>query len=188
MAQLESFTAGLEGERVAVSRVGVPVVDRPLQPFDSELTPVDHRVVAGGDAIAVEARRDELVRDHARRGPRVGARFLFVELDAEDMVDVAVREHRGVEPRRRPLAHRFVHARRMEDAARVDDHEAVGGREHRRVGEGLDERHRGQHFGELAGTAHWVVLVDCGVAREQPIGETEQLLGHLCHARQSGSG
>ena len=188
MAELESFATGLEDENVTVGRVGVAVVDRPLQPFDAELTAVDHRVVTGRDAVAVEACRDELVGDHARCGPRVRARFLLVELDAEDVVDVPVREHRGVEPGRRPFAHRFVHARGMEHAAGVDDHEPVGGREHRRVGECLHERDRGQHLGELAGASHRVVLVDRRVAREQPVGQPEQLLGHLCHARQSGSG
>ena len=102
VVQLERLAADLDVERVAVGLVGIAVLDRPAQPRRLELPLVDHRVVARGQPVAVEARGDRLVRDDARRRPAVGARLLLVEVDAEDVVDVAVREDRGVEPARRP--------------------------------------------------------------------------------------
>ena len=68
--------------------------------------------------------------------------------------------------------------RGVEHAARVDDHETVGGREHGRVGERLHERDARLHLGELTGAAHRVVLVDRRVAGVQPVGQLEQIVGH----------
>ena len=69
-------------------------------------------VVPRGRAVAIEARRDRRVGDDPRLRCSGGHVVGLVPIDAEDVVDVAVREHRGVQGRRRPLADRRRATRR----------------------------------------------------------------------------
>ena len=92
------LAADVEVEPGPVGLVGIPVLGRPERLGGAELALVDDPVVPGGLDVPLEARGDRLVRDDPRRGPAVLVGFGLVELDAEAVVDVAVREHRGVEP------------------------------------------------------------------------------------------
>ena len=131
VVQLEVPPADVEVEAVAVRLVGIPVVERPARLGERELALVDQAVVPGGRAVAVEAVGDGLVRDDARRR-RAGGRVVgLVAVDAEDVVDVPVREHDRVQRQRRPVAHRVVHDVGEEVHAGVDEHEPVVGRDRR---------------------------------------------------------
>ena len=76
---------------VAVGLVGVAVLERPLEVGQLELPTVDHLVVPGGGDVAVEAGGHTLVRDDPDTRRAGVARRGLVTLDAEDVVDVAVR-------------------------------------------------------------------------------------------------
>jgi len=92
VVQLEPRSSHIERHRLAVRVVRVPVVGGPLEAFETELATVDDRVVARSGDVAVEARRDRLVRDHAWLDRAVLARVGLVALDAEHVVDVPVGE------------------------------------------------------------------------------------------------
>ena len=86
------------------------------------------------------------------------------------MVDVAMREDRGVEPLRSPRLHRVVHGLRLEDAARVDDDEPRVGVGHGRVGERVDEGQARLHLDEFPGWAGQRMVVGSGqITREQAV-------------------
>ncbi len=146
VVELAGDPADLEVEMVAVGAVRVAVLGRPLERVDRELPPVDDRVVAGGQHVAVEAGRQRLVGDDHRRRPAAGGGLLLPDRDAEDVVDVTVRVDRGVEPARRPRAQRGVHLAGDEGAPGVDEYEPVVGVDRRDVGEG---GHEGDPVGDL---------------------------------------
>ncbi len=177
MVQLESFTADVELERAAVRFVGIAVLHGPAETGRLELPLVDDCVVTRGEYVPIEPFGHELVRDHTGRRPSVLARLGFVQIDTEHVVDVTVGEDRGVESLPGPPPHRCVHLLGVEDPARVDHHQAVFGREHRRVGEGVDERDAAADFSQLAAGGERVVLLDGERTGEQPVGGVEQVHG-----------
>ncbi len=89
VVQLGGDATEVEVEAVGVRHIRPAVLDRPLQPGRAELPLVDHGVVAGGLHVPVEAGLDPGMADHAH-GP-----FGFEGRGTEDVVDVAVRVHRG---------------------------------------------------------------------------------------------
>ena len=111
---------------------------------------------------------------HARRR-RTGGRVVgLVAVDAEDVVDVPVREHDRVQRQRRPVAHRVVHDVGEEVHAGVDEHEPVIGRDAVDVGEAVDERDAVRDLGPAARAAERVVV---GLALPDPLRQCEDV-GH----------
>jgi hypothetical protein len=95
--ELEDLTSDLDTPLVGVCLVRVAVLRRPSKSRSLELALVDDRVVAGREHVAVEAARKGLVGEHARRPPSVGLRLLVEQRYTEDMINVAVGVHGGVE-------------------------------------------------------------------------------------------
>ena len=120
-------TAYLHGVFVHVGLVGIAVLRGPHQILDPELATVDDLVVARGHDVTVETSRHMLVGNHVWRTPTVRCGFGFKETDAKDVVDVAMREHRGVEGIARPSSEFLVHLGCRERRTGVDHDEAVLG-------------------------------------------------------------
>ena len=183
--QLEADTADVERQRFAVRLVGIPVVRRPFEPVDPELPAVDVGVVARGRDVAVEAGRDGFVRHDARRGSAAVAGVGLVPLHTEDVVDVPMGEHGGVQRIRAPLAQHVVHPPGQERAARVDEHHAFGGREGGDVRERGNERVVAVEVGERATHAEQVALVHVGFPTPQPVRDVEQIGRHGPQSRKA---
>ena len=98
VVELEARVADLEGVPVDIGLVRIAVLGRPAQPGYLELPLVDHAVVPGRHDVAVEAVGQGLVGHDAWGAPSRGPGLLVEGGHPEDMVDVAVRVHRGVEP------------------------------------------------------------------------------------------
>ena len=173
VVQLEALTTDVEIAARPVGLVGVAVLGRPLEVDQPELAPVDDRVVARGGAVAVEPVGDGLVRDDPRCCASRGPDLLLVPLDAEAVVDVAVREHRGVQQCRRPGPQRLVHPLGEERAAGVDEHEAIVGAERAHVRERGHERAAGSDLGQLAPLAHGVLRARVDLAPPQLVRQLE---------------
>src|SRR5581483_5711449 len=124
--------------------------------------------------VAVEARGQVLVRDDVRAPPARRPRLLLERPDAEDVVDVAVREDGRVERARRPPADRGVDLAGEEEAPRVDEDEPVVGVEGRDVREARDEGDAAVELLELVEREPGVMLV-------RPEGPRPETLGHLAH-------
>ena len=135
VVELEARVADLERMTLDVGLVGVAVLGRPAQPRNLELALIDHAVVAGRHDIAVEAVGQGLVGHDARGLPPFAAGLLVESGNPEDVVDVPVRVHGGVQPCGRPPANLVVDVPGGELAAGVDEHEPLTGRERAHVGE-----------------------------------------------------
>ena len=181
--QGEAHPANLEVERVAVGRVGVAVVGWPDEARDAELARVDGPVIPRRQAVAVEAGGNPLVRDHARRRPALPPCLLLEGRQAEDVVDVPVREDRGVERPAVPAADRGVELASERGAARVDQDQTRAGLEGRDVREG---RHEGNPRIQLLELVERGPGVAVG-GREVPAPEPLRDLADLAHAALSSA-
>ncbi len=148
--QFEARPADVDPKLVAVGPVRVPVLNRPAKSRDAELALVDHLVVAGRHDVTVEPGRQRLVRDNDRPWPAALGRLCLPDRYAEDMVDVAVRVHRGVQPLAAPPPQLVMHGRGDERAPRVDQHEAVLRAKRRHVRERGHERDAVADLGQAA--------------------------------------
>ena len=124
---LEGLAADVDAKHVAVQDVGIAERGGPRHRLrEPELPLVDDRVVAGREHVAVEARRHRLVRDDPRSRPAVGRRFFIEWRNTEDVIDVSVRVHGGVQARGIPGAEPLVMHLREGEKAGVDQHEPIG--------------------------------------------------------------
>ena len=181
--QGEAHPAHLEVERVAVGRVGVAVVGRPDEARDAELARVDDPVVARRQAVAVEAGGNPLVRDHVRLRPALRPCLLLEGRQAEDVIDVPVREDRGVEGAAGPAADRRVELARERGAARVHQDQPRAGLEGGDVREG---RHEGDPRIQLLELVERGPGVAVG-GREVPAPEPLRDVRDLAHAALSSA-
>ena len=111
--------------------------------------------------------------------PAVRRRFGLVEVHAEAVVDVAVGEHRGVEPVGAPGAQRLVHLAAEERAARVDDDEAVVGARTRRRSR---TRRRTRSCREISARSPNWLNGWCSAGSSAPVNSRSAVVEHVGHA------
>ena len=120
VVQFETLAPHLHIQPVPVRLVGVPVFERPFKPRHLELALVDDGVVSGGHLVPIETGRECLMSDHDRERPTVGGGLLLEHLDPEDVVDVSVRVHGGIQAAGVPAANVTVNPLRGKLVAGVD--------------------------------------------------------------------
>src|SRR5690606_14155246 len=111
-------------------------------------------VVAGGQLVAVEAGRHQLVGHDPGPGPARVGRLLLEGPDAHDVVDVAVGVDDGLEGQVGPAPDVGVVGGRQHVGAGVDEDEAAVGREGADVAEAGDEGGAGRHLLQPEVAAH----------------------------------
>ena len=185
VAEQEIGVADRELQHIVIGAIGVAVVRRPVEVLEAELAPVDDRVVAGGEDVTVEAGRQGMVGDHLRRLPPPFVRLLLPDGNAEDVVDVAVRVHGGVESGRTPAPDVAVHHRGQRQAAGVDENEAVPGLEGGHVGEGGGEADPVGYLDESADVVNGVHRGGRQLAPPEAIGNRQHVTRHVAPRRRS---
>src|SRR5439155_10016183 len=129
-------------------------------------------------AVAVEAGGNPLVRDHVRRRPALRPGLLLEGRQAEDVIDVPVREDRGVKRAARPAADRRVELACERGAARVHQDQPRAGLE---GGDVLEGRHEGDPRIQLLELVERGPGVAVG-GREVPAPEALRNVADLAHA------
>ena len=145
---------------VVVGAVGIAVFRRPVQVLEAELAAVDDRVVAGGEDVAVESGRQRMVGDDLWCAPSLLSRLLLPDRHPEDVVDVAVGVHGGVEARVAPAPDVAVDHLGQGQASGVHQDQPVVGVEGRDVGE---RRREADPVGDLDEPADVVDRVEVAV-------------------------
>ena len=138
VVQLDGDVAQVRGEIVDVGVVGLAVVGRPAQAGSRELPPVDGRVVAGGEAVALEAGGDGRMGEHPRAGVAVCLGLGVEHAGPQHMVDVAMGVHRRGDRVGAPRADQVADGGACQWATGVDEHQALAGVDDGDVGESGD--------------------------------------------------